>query len=71
MKIVSLAEIMLFISQIRKSEKQNTQAQMKQNAFDGLRQKAVRGPYDHWVKQPFISLLLSKTFLLSITTLKN
>ena len=34
-----------FINQ--KSEKQNAQAKVKQNAFDELQQEAAREPYDH------------------------
>ena len=46
----------MFISQIKKSEKQNTQAQIKQN--DELQQEAARRPYGHRVEQPPISLFL-------------
>ena len=34
---------MMFISQIKKSEKQNAQAEVKQNAFDELQQEVTRG----------------------------
>ena len=34
---------MMFISQIKKSEKQNAQAEVKQNVFDELQQEATRG----------------------------
>ena len=56
----------MFISQIKKSEKQNTRTQVKQNAFVELDQEAARGPCGHLVEQPLISLLLCRANLLNL-----
>ena len=56
----------MFISQIKESEKQKAQAQVKQNAFDEWQQEAAKETCVHRVRQPPISILLCMTSLLNL-----